>query len=107
MRQQWLFGKATDEAIAKFLARIVYWQTKLTGAQRVWIADPAEAQSLETTAAHLLEVAARFLAAQGLLRLDSEWAEATPALLSNAEKFESAARQAAEELEKKHAFERG
>src|SRR5437667_12019146 len=39
-RQKWVFGKATDEAIAEFLERKVYWQTKLTGEKRVWIADP-------------------------------------------------------------------
>ena len=106
-RQKWVFGKATDEAIAEFLERKVYWQTKLTSEKRVWIADPTEAQYLETNPAHLLEVAARLVAAQGLLRIEAEWAEPTPGLLSHAEKFESTMRQAAEELEKKHAFERG
>ena len=74
---------------------------------RVWIADPTEAQYLETTPAHLLEVAARLVAADGLVRLVGEWAEASPALMAHAEKFESAMRMAIEELEKKHAFERG
>src|SRR5713226_9156638 len=106
-RQKWVFGKATDEAIAEFLERKVYWQTKLTSEKRVWIADPTEAQYLETNPAHLLEAAARLVAAQGLLRIEAEWAEPTPGLLSHAEKFESTMRQAAEELEKKHAFERG
>src|SRR6266849_6387636 len=106
-RQKWVFGKATDEAIAEFLERKVYWQTKLTGEKRVWIADPTEAQYLETNPAHLLEVAARLVAAQGLLRIEAEWAEPTPGLLSHAERFESTMRQAAGELEKKHAFERG
>ena len=125
-RQQWVFGKATDEAMAEFLERKVYWQTKLGsseggspllakdarngapagGATRVWIGDPAEAQYLQTTPAHLLDVAAR-LAASGLLRMDGERAEATPALMGQAERFESAMRAAMEELEKKHAFERG
>ena len=36
-----------------------------------------------------------------------EWAEATPGLMGHAERFESARRAAVEELEKKHAFERG
>jgi hypothetical protein len=106
-RAKWVFGKATDEAIAEFLERKVYWQTNLTGETRVWIADPAEAQYLETTTTHLLEVAARLVAAQGLLRIEGEWAEPTQGLVSHAGRFESATRQAAEELEKKHAFERG
>src|SRR5689334_2029893 len=66
-----------------------------------------EAQYLQTTPAHLLEVAGRLVAAQGLLRIEREWAEATPGLMNQAERFESARRSAVEELEKKHAFERG
>jgi hypothetical protein len=102
----------------------VYWQTMLgkspvlakeatTGAPgvgggtRVWIGDPAEAQYLQTTPAHLVEIAARLVAAQGLLRIEGEWAEATQGLLGHAERFESTRREAVEELEKKHAFERG
>ena len=119
-RQQWVFGKATDEAMAEFVERKVYWQTKLGGNPpplandarngapgRVWIGDPTEAQYLQTTPAHLIEIAARLVAAQGLLRIEGEFAEATPALMGQAERFESARRQAMEELEKKHAFERG
>jgi hypothetical protein len=91
-RQQWVFGKATDEAMTEFVERKVYWETKLGGSEsesksplkpkddlnrppgagdgvRVWIGDPTEAQYLQTTPAHLLEIAAQ-LAAQGLLRID-------------------------------------
>jgi len=140
-RRQWVFGKATDEAMAEFVERKVYWQTRLgeqaegfdsakapllakdarNGAPagdlresksppegiRVWIGDPAEAQYLQTTPAHLLEIAARLVGAEGLLRIEGEWAEATPGLMNRAERFESARRAAVEELEKKHAFERG
>lgn len=105
-RQQWVFGKATDEAMAEFIERKVYWQTKLSGEKRVWIGDPAEAQYVQTTPPHLLEIAARLVAAQGLLRIEGEWAEATQGLMLQAERFESARRAAVEELEKKHAFER-
>jgi len=106
-RQQWVFGKATDEAMAEFVERKVYWETKLGREGRVRIADPAEAQYLQTTPALLLEVAARLGAAQGLLRIDGEWAEATQEFMNQAERFENARRTAVEELEKKHAFERG
>src|SRR5208282_1878432 len=77
-RQKWVFGKASDEAIATFIERKVYWETKvksnspskpkdgLDGApSRVWIADPTDAQYLETTPAHLLEVAGRLVAGDG------------------------------------------
>jgi hypothetical protein len=124
-RGHWVFGKATDEKMAEFVERKVYWDTKLgnsplkpnaglNGAPassddgtRVWIGDPAEAQYLQTTPAHLIEVAARLVAAQGLIRIDGEFAEATPGLMHQAERFENERRAAMEELEKKHAFERG
>jgi hypothetical protein len=106
-RQQWVFGKASDDVMAEFIERKVYWQTKLGNEKRVWLGDPAEAQYLQTTPGHLLEVAAHRVGTQGLLRIEGEWAEATPALVGQAERFESARRAALEELDKKHAFERG
>ena len=106
-RQQWVFGKATDDVMAEFIERKVYWQTTLGGGKRVWLADPAEAQYLQTTPAHVVEIAARLVAAQGLLRIEGEWAEPTQGLLGQAARFESVRREAVEELEKKHAFERG
>lgn len=106
-RQQWVFGKATDEAMAEFIERKVFWQTKAGGTQRVWMADPAEAQYVQTNPTHLLELAARLVAAQGLIRLEGEYAEATSGLMNQAARFESERRAAIEELEKKHAFERG
>jgi hypothetical protein len=106
-RGTWIFGKATDEAIAEFLEKKVYWQAKLGGSKGVWIANPVEAQYLETTPQHLLEIAGRQVAAEGLIRLDGEWAEPGPALAARAGKIEEAMRQSLEELEQKHAFERG
>ena len=128
-RQKWVFGKASDEVVAEFLTRKVYWQSRVggggsagtgykapllakdarngaPGASRVWIADPTEAQYLQTTPEHLPEIAGR-VAGEGLIRIDGEWAEATAALMAQVERFEGAMRTAVEELEKKHAFERG
>ena len=106
-RQQWVFGKASDDAMAEFVERKVFWQTKLSGEPRVWIGDPAEAQYVQTLPAHLIEIAARLVAAQGLIRIEGEYAEATPGLINQAERFEKERLAAVEELEKKHAFERG
>ncbi len=106
-RQQWIFGKASDDAMAEFIERKVYWETTLAKSERVWIGDPAEAQYLQTTPAHLIEVAARLVAAQGLLRIEGEWAVPTQGLMGQAQRFEDVRREAVEELEKKHAFERG
>jgi len=112
-RGKWVFGKATDEVIATFLERKVYWGTKLStqypvpSAERVWIGDPTDAQYLESTVEHLVEVAGRVVAGDGLVRMDGEFAVATGGLMGQASRFESAMRAAVEELEKKHAFERG
>jgi hypothetical protein len=105
-RQKWVFGKASDAAIAEFLERKIYWGTKVSGQERVWVGDPTEAQYLETTAEHLVSIAER-MAEDGLVRMEGEWAVATAGLMGQAEKFEAAMRTAVEELEKKHAFERG
>jgi hypothetical protein len=106
-RGKWVFGKASDDAIEEFLERKMYWQARLDGAAaRVLIADPAEALYLATSTEHLIEVAAR-LAAHGLIELDKEWAVATPALMAQAEKYESAMQRGLHELETKHAFEHG
>jgi len=123
-RGKWVFGKATDEVIASFIERKVYWETKRKsnsppsreerekdGASsvegRVWIGDPTDAQYLEATPGHLLEIAGRLVAGDGLVRMDGEFAAATAGLMGQAERFEGAMRIAVEELEKKHAFERG
>jgi hypothetical protein len=113
-RGKWVFGKASDEVIATFIERKVYWGTKLKfpllaesakdGPPKIWIGDSTDAQYLETTPEHLLEVAGRL---DGLVRMEREWAEATAGLMGLAERFESAMRTAVEELENKHAFERG
>lgn len=106
-RAKWVFGKASDEAIAELIERKVFWQTRLGGEAKVWIGDPVDAQYLETSPGHLVEVAARLVAAQGLLRIFGDFAEATSGLMGQSARFEVAMLTALEELEKKHAFERG
>jgi hypothetical protein len=104
-RNQWAFGKATDETIATLLERKIYWQTKFAGGD-VWMGDVTDAMYLQTTPDHLAEVA-NGLAGRGLIKLERRWATALPALMAQAETYESARRVALAELEKKHAFERG
>jgi hypothetical protein len=129
-REKWVFGKASDEEIATFVERKVYWETRLRArtpssplplppnpagsgapqsevAQAVWIGVATDAQYLETTPAHLIEVAGRLVAGDGLVRMEGEYAVATAGLMGQGERFEAAMRRAVEELEKKHAFERG
>ena len=104
-RNQWAFGKATEEMIRTFLERKIYWQTKVVGGD-VWGGDEIEAQYLQTTTDHLAQVANQ-MAGEGLIKLERRWATALPPLMARANEFEAAMQVAVEELEKKHAFERG
>ncbi len=104
-RSKWVFGKASEEQIARLLSRKVYWQTRMVGGA-VWIADPIEALYVESTTDNLLNIARR-LATEGLMTLEGEYASANASLMAQAESFEADMRLALEELEKKHAFERG
>lgn len=104
-RSKWVFGKASDEDILQMLARKVYWQARLVGGT-VWLGDPTESLYLESTPAHLLELAQR-LEGQKLITLTNNSAVAEPMLMDRAEQFESDMRTALDALEKKHAYERG
>jgi hypothetical protein len=104
-RHKWVFGKASDDDIALLLTRKVFWQTRLVGG-KVWIADPTDALFVETAPEHLIDIAKK-LELQGLIQRQGEWATATAALMQQSAKFEVDMRTALEELEKKHAYERG
>jgi hypothetical protein len=104
-RNQWAYGEANDEDIALFLQRKVFWQTKISGG-KVWIADPIDAQYLGHTQEYLRGIA-KSLDARARLHLEGENAIATEKLMNEAGSFEADVRRALEELEKKHAFERG
>ena len=104
-RNKWVFGKASEQEIELLLARKVYWQTRIDG-DSAWIGDPAEALYVETTSDHLLDTAKQ-MAAQDLINLEGDRAVANSSLMAQADKFEADMRAALEELEKKHAFERG
>src|SRR6266853_6926067 len=104
-RAQWVFGKATDEEIARLIERKVYWQTRLVGGN-VWLGDPIEALYVDTTLDHIAELAAG-LAQQGLFTMAGHHATALPALMDQKDRFESEMVAALRQLEEKHAFERG
>jgi len=104
-RQKWVFGKATDEEIARMIERKVYWHTRLVGGD-VWLGGDADALYLETTTDHLAEVAAGLLK-QGLFTMARRYATALPALMDQRERFDREMTEAVHQLEQKHAFERG
>ena len=103
--KQWVFGKASDEEIARMIERKVYWQTRIVGGN-VELGDPTEALYLDTSADHLAEIGAG-LAKRGLFTMAGRAAVAVPALMDQRERFESEMAVALRQLEEKHAFERG
>jgi hypothetical protein len=103
--KQWVFGKASDEEIARMIERKVYWQTRIVGGN-VEQGDPTEALYLDTSLDHMAEIAAG-LAKRGLFTMDGRAAVAVPALMDQRERFESEMAVALRQLEEKHAFERG
>ena len=104
-RSQWVFGKATDEDIARLIERKVFWQTRLVGGD-VWLGDATEALYVQTTTDHVAGIAAR-LAMQGSFTMARSHATALPVLMDQKERFESEMATARRELDQKHAFERG
>ena len=103
--KQWVFGKASDEEIARMIERKVYWQTRLVGGD-VWLGDRTEALYLDTTSDHIAEIGAG-LAQRGLFTMARRYATALPALMEQKDRFESEMAVALRQLEEKHAFERG
>ncbi len=103
--KQWVFGKASDEEIARTIERKVYWQKRIVGGN-VELGDPTEALYLDTSLDHMAEIAAG-LAKKGLFTMAGRAAVALPALMDQRERFESEMAVAMRQLEEKHAFERG
>ena len=103
--KQWVFGKSTDEEVARMIERKVYWQTRLVGGD-VWLGDRTEALYLDTSTDHIAEIAAG-LAQQGLFTMARRYATALSALMDQKDRFESEMAAARQQLEEKHAFERG
>ena len=86
-QKKFFFSDTTDESRMDFLTLKVYWLSGALGAnQPVWIADPRDAQYLNTTSEELARMAAD-LSRQGLLSLNEDTASATPALLARAEQY--------------------
>jgi hypothetical protein len=86
-QKKFFFTDTTDASRIDFLALKVYWLSGVLGGSRpVWIADPRDAQYLNTTADELSRMAAD-LAQQGLLTLDGDGAAPTPALMARADLY--------------------
>jgi hypothetical protein len=89
-QKKFLFTETSDAVRLEYLLRKVYWLSGVLGeGQPVWIADPRDAQYLNTTEEDLLRMAGD-KAGEGLLALDGEFAAATPALLARAPQYQAA-----------------
>ncbi len=88
--KNFVFTDTDDATRLAYLLRKVYWLSGVLGQGKpVWIADPRDAQYLNTTGADLLRVADSE-AAGNLLKLEGEYAAATSALMARAAEYQAA-----------------
>jgi hypothetical protein len=88
-QKKFLFTETNDAERLKYLLRKAYWLSGVLGEGKpVWIADPRDAQYLNTTEDDLLRMAGDE-AGEGLLKLEGEFAAATPALLARAPEYQA------------------
>ena len=86
-QKKFFFTDTTDESRMEFLLLKVYWLSGALGNnQPVWIADPRDAQYLNTTAEELAKMAGD-LSRQGLLSLTEDAATPTPTLMARAAEY--------------------
>ncbi len=89
-QKRFVFTDTNESERQDYLLSKVYWLSGVLGGnQPVWIADPRDAQYLNTTEQELLQ-AAKNDAAAGLITLDGEFAAATPALMERAPQYRAA-----------------
>ena len=88
-QKKFIFTETDDNERLRYLLSKVYWLSGVLGANNpVWIADPRDAQYLNTTEADLLRMAGDE-AGEGLMVLDGEFAAATPALMARAAEYQA------------------
>jgi hypothetical protein len=89
-QKKFLFTETDDQERLRYLLSKVYWLSGVLGDSKpVWIADPRDAQYLNTTEADLLRMAGQE-ASEGLMTLNGEYAAATPQLMARAAEYEAA-----------------
>jgi hypothetical protein len=89
-QKKFIFTETDDNERLRYLLSKVYWLSGVLGNnQPVWIADPRDAQYLNTTEADLLRMA-NHEAGEGLMIVDGEYASATPALMAQATDYREA-----------------
>ena len=88
-QKKFVFTDTDDDTRLAYLLTKVYWLSGMLGEGKpVWIADPRDAQYLNTTKEDLLRMA-NHEAGEGLMAVSGEFAAATPALLARAPEFQA------------------
>jgi hypothetical protein len=103
--RKFTFQNPSDDQLLGYLKHSLYWRSKL-GQKDIELADPVESLYLTRTADELVE-AGRKLAAEKWITLNGSKALGTPALMAESAHIEADTRKALEELNSKHAYERG
>ncbi len=86
-QKKFIFTETDDQERLRYLLSKVYWLSGVLGESKpVWIADPRDAQYLNTSESDLLRMAGD-KAGEGLLVLEGEFAAATPALMARAAEY--------------------
>jgi hypothetical protein len=93
-QKKFFFTDTDEQSRQQFLLAKIFWLSGVLGdSQPVWIADPRDAQYLNTTAEELVR-AAEVLASAGMVTLHEDFAAATPALLAREAEFRGRLQQA-------------
>ena len=103
--RKFTFQNPNDNELYGYLKRSIYWRTKL-GQKSIELQDPVEELYLSRTGDQIFE-AAKKLAAEKWITLSGSQATATPALMAEAAHLEADTRKTLDELNAKHAYERG
>lgn len=94
VQKKFFFSDTDEQSRQDFLLGKIFWLSGVLGnSQPVWIADPRDAQYLNTTAEELVRAAA-VLARSGLITLNEDFAAATPDLLAREAEFRARLQQA-------------
>ena len=89
-QKKFVFTDTNDDERLRYLLRKVYWLSGVLGdGKPVWIADPRDAQYLNTTEADLKRMAGHE-AGEGLMVVEDEFAASTPALMARAGEYQAA-----------------
>ncbi len=103
--RKFTFQNPSNDELFGYLKRSTYWRTKL-GQQSIDVADPVETLYLTRTGDEIFAVAKQ-LASEGWITLSGTAASATPKLMAESAHIEADTQKTLEELNAKHAYERG